>query len=54
MTYIGRPVTSGSAVTWNGNSFVFDTTVPAGGSSAFAINSHLAVGSTGGPAALLL
>ena len=44
MTFIGRPVTSGSALSWSGTSLVFDTTIPSGGgSSSFAINSQLAV-----------
>lgn len=44
MTFIGRPATSGSALSWSGTRLVFDTTIPAGGTSSFAINSQLAVG----------
>ena len=45
MTFIGRPVISGSAMTWNGSTLVFDTSIPAGGGGgSFAINSQLAVG----------
>lgn len=45
MTFIGRPVISGSAMTWNGNTLVFDTSIPAGGGGgSFAINSQLSVG----------
>ena len=31
MSYIGRPATSGSALTWSGSGFVFDTAIAGGG-----------------------